>query len=329
MNQELCNLISEKYSLFGTIQKVEAAGGYSINSKNEIILFSSGKRVLCKILRKSKKITTKQLMKIFVCCSEKGAKVPTILKNDSGDNITEFNEDIIYLLEFHEGHIFDGNLDELSDFAKELAKLHIILQTNCDKMEYFNAAPSPLYIHPDSSELNQIFDKANSESGIGALDKAVREHFAFLMEKYSDCEKKHHGINKKNIPIQYIHRDLHPGNVLFNNGKLETFLDMESIKRSERIRDVSFACFRFALFNTDDKSKMISRAQAFIDNYLKANTLTHEEVANLEHYFLDECLNRISYILRSYYFYEDQTWVFDFEKHINNMKKAQGLIAYG
>ena len=116
---------------------------------------------------------------------------------------------------------------------------------------------------------------------------------------------------------------------MFENGKTEVILDFNSLKKGERVRDVAFACFRFGLYKTKDKKEIKKRVRAFLNMYPKNNRLNNEETRNIKHYFVNECLNRISYILRGHYFNKEDEWSFDLKKHVNNIRMADEVMNYG
>lgn len=322
MEKELLDLVSAEYASLGLIEKIAKAEGYSINSHNYIINFSKGK-VLCKYLPNADAEKTLRILEISDFCRKNGARVPAVIGTDSGKMLNLHGNGVVYLLSFYEGEHFNGTVPEVSDFAKEAATLHKRLK-RCP-IEYVPKIDFSRYEHLSSEDLDSIVSDIKRKSGKHEFDEYVLEYVDFLKDRYKKNKAEGEKINRDKITIQYIHRDLHPGNVLFKNGKTEVILDLNSIAKLELVRDVAFACYRFALYNTKNADEMKKRKDAFIGSYMKSNPLTDEESGNMEYYFINECLNRISYILRSHYFENSTEWSFDLKKHIDNIKTA-GMI---
>ena len=323
MDQKLVELIDENYSSLGSIAKAEAAEGHSINSQNYIIRFSGGKKAICKLIRGADEENLFNLLKTLKFCEEGGAKVPIVLKSDSGEFVKHYDSGLAYLTLFIEGSHFDGSAGELENFAEELAKLHKLLK-EC-KSEYDSGYDPARYRHFSLGELDEVEAKISNLEEQSDFDQYVLENMDFLRNHYSRSKAERERIDPSKITKQCIHYDLHPENVLFSEGKTQIVLDFNSMRKGEIIRDVAFACFRFALHKTDNADEMRKRKERFMDSYSKASNLTVEEDANLLHYFVDECLSRASYILRSHYFGGDSRWSFDLKKHIDNINAVEGF----
>ena len=316
MEGELLDLISEEYASLGPVEKSEKAEGYSINSQNYIIHFPKGK-ALCKYLPNGDERKLLKLVSIMKFCEENGAKVPMVIETDSGKLANKHHSGVVYLLKYLEGEYFRGTSAEIGDFAEQAAVLHRCLG-RCN-IEYDSGIDFSKYCHLSPEDMDSIVSEIRERSGKNEFDEYVLGCADFLKGQYEKNKAEEKKINKNEIVIQYIHRDLHPGNVLFCDGKAEIILDFNSLVRGELVRDVAFACYRFALYNARDKGEIGKRRDAFIKSYLQANRLSEEERGHLKHYFVNECLNRVSYILRSHYFENSTEWSFDLKKHINNI----------
>lgn len=319
----MLEMISENYKSRGEVLKVEKGRGYSINSQNYIVYFSNGEKAICKYLPKADIGSLAGLLSITKFCEKNGAKVPIILKSDSGKLINRYKTGAFYLTFFSDGEFFHGSIKEIKDFAKEIAVLHKQLK-KC-QIEYEAPVSADKYKHLSPKEIDSVDSKIKEKDEPSDFDRYVMENIEFLQRHYEHGRNKKEEINKNEISLQYIHYDLHPGNVLFNDGKTGVILDLNSIRKGELVRDIAFACYRFAVYKTNNKDEIRKRRDAFLDSYLKKNQLTEEEKNNLQYYFINECLNRISYILREHYFENDTTWSFDLKKHINNIKTIEGL----
>ncbi|GFZ29997.1 hypothetical protein CSC2_05230 [Clostridium zeae] len=58
-----------------------------------------------------------------------------------------------------------------------------------------------------------------------------------------------------NLPRQLIHRDIHPGNMLFQNNNLTGYIDFDLSEINARVFDICYMSLSFLIDNTDDKQK--------------------------------------------------------------------------
>ncbi len=327
MPKELRDAVEAEYHSLGSIGSWADAGGHAINSKNYVLTFAGGKKLLCKYLEGADEGRLSSLLAILEFCRKKGAKVPALAPSDSGREICTHGQGLFYLRAFHEGGYFSGGMGELEDFASSLAKLHHILKA-CT-LEYPLSAPQKThlrkYVHPKPEELERIRSAAGSSHA--DVDRLFLANFDFLKSEYASDAGRERGIDRSRIREQYVHGDLHPLNVIFNGGRTEAILDFDGLSHGALAYDVSFACFRFAMYGGKDSmadmKTAAARARVFLGAYEAKNPLDKEERRLIGHYFIHECLNRISYILR------DKTdtgaWNSDLRRQLDYLNMAKAM----
>jgi len=325
LKTDIFRAISKKYRKCGRIKHMNIASGHSINSVNYIVDFDNGLRVICKHVKNLKDKDILGMLRIVNFLSEKKVRVPNIVESDSGDLAVKCKQGISYLLLFQNGDSFDGSISELKDFAYNLAIFHKKLRRCTIPSPKFHL---PKRKHLTKKELDSIFNILKRKRNLSDFDDYILKNFEFIKSCFDNYRLKNKKINKMHIITQCIHKDLHPGNVLFNNRKVMIILDTDSISRGERIRDVSFACFRFSQHKSKNKEEIKRKVKIFLREYMAHNTLNKDETHNVKHYFIKECLNRISYILRGHYFDNQDEWDFDLKKHIDNIKMADEVFDY-
>lgn len=84
----------------------------------------------------------------------------------------------------------------------------------------------------------------------------------------------------ESLPRQLIHRDLHPGNLIFNDGNLMGILDFDRVRIGVRLFDLCY--FASAVLSQDfatsqNKTGWFSFVQALIDGYISVQPLTPAE----------------------------------------------------
>ncbi len=91
-----------------------------------------------------------------------------------------------------------------------------------------------------------------------------------------------HGLAVLNqeLPIQLIHRDAHPANMLFLDEHLTGWLDFELIVRGARLFDLCYCATSMLMNGMDDPEKRLrwpTLLTALVDGYTRVNPLTEVE----------------------------------------------------
>jgi Ser/Thr protein kinase RdoA (MazF antagonist) len=86
------------------------------------------------------------------------------------------------------------------------------------------------------------------------------------------------------LPVQTIHGDLTPDNVLWHQGQLAGVIDLDHLPNGSRLFDISKYLSRTLLFNGAEASKdardhQFELARSFICGYTTENPLTQREIA--------------------------------------------------
>jgi len=279
------------------IRKMDA---HEINATNFIFTTTGGKFILKRYASVSEK-RLKLISEVISQCRKDGVKVPMPI----GDYIKE-NGHFYSCFRFVEGSIFDGSTQQTKEAARELASLHKSLSKIRRKID-----------RPDT-ELHNILtleEVRKMEEDIGHYKKNIYQNLPFIKKEIVELGL---GIVSRTqlerIPKQLVHNDYHTMNVLFNGDRLVRILDLDSIGTGVRVRDVAFAAQRF--------SKDVASAKLFIGEYNSHNKLSKAERNLIPHFAVHETMRRVSYILRSYYFHGDATWLGDFDKHIRNLRRG-------
>ncbi len=257
---------------------------------------------------------------------EKGeVSVPNILKTLSEPTFYQSEQGIFCLHTFLSGENYNGSCEELVNIGMEIAKLHRGLKD----MPYANEIKlknGEAKVH-DPTKLEEIIKAIKTRGEITKFDSYSKN----LLEELKDTSQRITISARGNLPAQTIHYDLHPHNVLFDPEKKEVqaILDFDSMRLSQRARDVGFALHRFSRTygeRTERKSDIgvdiRKRAKLFLDAYLSKNDLTDEEVKALPFLIQDEALNRVMIILGNHYLRDNTTWSFDLPKQVTTMREG-------
>lgn len=82
------------------------------------------------------------------------------------------------------------------------------------------------------------------------------------------------------LPRQLIHRDIHPGNMLFQDNKLAGYIDFDLSQINARVFDLCYMALSFLIDNTEDRNKTekwLEILYNIVYGYGSIITLTNEE----------------------------------------------------
>jgi Ser/Thr protein kinase RdoA (MazF antagonist) len=291
------------------ISDIQGYFGYEINSNNYKIILSNGKIVFLKIISDFNKENIKKIELMNECFND-GIKVPKPIQNKDGDLVTILEKKLYLLTEYYKGKITNFNSEQIFSAGENLALLNKKLS------KYDSILPrSPLYNDLNEEELEKIRKLINPKIENYVL---INELIEILPDLYLDINDKIKSYEKNK---QLVHIDYHPKNILFNENKLFVIFDFESIVTSYELQSVAFACERF--------SKSINDILIFLNGYKKfGKDFSVYEKKIIPYFFGKEAVNRINYILRKQFFFNDTSWNFNLDKHLEIIKRMKYLINF-
>lgn len=316
-------LIEENYRSVGKVIKVDEIEGSRNNINYKIISLQDGEKKPF-FFRKFKYLKNKEkihnIFEIMDFCNQNGAKVLGVIRTNK-DELILFKDGYYSMFEFIDGEKFNGNKDQIKEAARNLAILHrAFYKCNIKPPE-----ANPFYNLLTNTELNQVFNVI-AKKDKSQLDRLLIQNKQFIKNLLEEDRAKQRRINKNEIIKQTIHRDFHIENALFRGDKLVVILDFDSIKIGERMRDIAFSCFRFSIYKSKDVDEIEEKTELFIQSYNEVNKLNEGELRLINYYIRNEALQRISYILRKYYFEGEDIWADNLEKHLNHIKIVSDLF---
>jgi Ser/Thr protein kinase RdoA (MazF antagonist) len=152
-------------------------------------------------------------------------------------------------------------------------------------------------------EIDSIQEFKLTDDVIKSYDYLLENKFEFngsivsnIMEKY----KKYFVPVYSNLPKLLIHRDLHPGNIIFNNNKLVGIIDLDHCVKGVRLFDICYCATAILSGESlEDKittDKWLEIFKIMLTEYDKKNNITKEEKSNIKYILVS-----IQIIFMSYY----------------------------
>lgn len=273
--------------------------GHGINSENYKIAFGDANKNLApihlKVLHKWG-VNLADKLEIFDQCFQASVKTAEIIKTREGRLFAKSSDYVIIFFRFYHGQVYSASREERSSAARELAKLNTIL-SGIDK-----AFPrSNLYDFLAEEDFGIIEEKCTNNGGFGST---VLHNIDWIRELTKCLSPK---FKAGNYSYRLEHFDYHPKNLIFKNGNVAAILDFDSILSVPKHLSAAFACDRFLekVSGSGKISQMIEFIQAYKDTN---NDLSTEEILKIPNLIKWEALQRINYILRSYFFEHDSSW---------------------
>lgn len=302
----------------------------AINSANyKIIIIVDGlKREL--LFRKYNILQLEQI-KFYLDFLEKFSneflQVGKNLKTKDGERVISIGENNYALFDFVNGDYFSPNEKSLLSVAQAIAKMHNVFDTfkkeDIDRIDvlsrrgyaYFNKIKNY-----SVSDFELIEKKIKEKNELSEEDKGVLEKISLFIKTVKEIEKEKNKIN--NLPIGLIHSDLHPHNFLLKDGEIKAILDFDSMRVSQKARDVSFAIYRLGrqffaqniLEQTKENGKKLT--SAFLKAYEKERHLTKDEKNILPLLVKDEFIRKILFVLNGVYKENNNIWKKDLLKFL-------------
>lgn len=258
---------------------------------------------------------------------DQGCKVPTIITTDSGNDLIKIANQYATVFQFIEGNHFRGTLAEIENTAFDLGKFDKTLKRLPDAQEIMRkhklSQKDSLLLSFSADEWQELLAKANQ-------DKSDFGHVLCTYQKLildSLESVKNLATNKQSSNL--FHCDLHPHNLIINGHKLVYFLDMDSLQEMEHVRSLAFGLHRlvrqYIVFQNIDPPnipKSVEQAkEVFIREYEKNNTLPLE-INFMRDVITHEILRRITYVVKSYYLYNDTAWAAELKKQLAFLPEA-------
>jgi Ser/Thr protein kinase RdoA (MazF antagonist) len=198
--------------------------------------------------------------------AEQNIPVATIVKTvDGADYISKDNTYFFLSKKINGEHITDiygDNYKELAYLIGEIiAKLHIAFRVCQDRI--------PCHDNDFYNEITGWVIKSFQDKHITSVPTDI------LNECISELK-----IIYPKLARQLIHRDIHPGNMLFQDNILTGYIDFDLSQINARIFDLCYMALNFLIGNTEDLNKTekwFKMLHNVIDGYSSIIMLTNEE----------------------------------------------------
>jgi len=196
-----------------------------------------------------------------------GVPVVKFNKTHTGDLYVKVADDVYYaLMDKVYGSCIDYKKGSYSfSLGKNMAKLHLGLKNLSSKISRPNESSLMMQLHG------------------WILEEVTKKQLPIRKEIIDYCISFDELYQK--LPKQIIHRDLHGGNILFENGELSAFLDFDINQVNARLFDVCY-CMDYGKTSDEGFIIWVENFKDFLRGYNSVSEITKEELEALPYMFI-------------------------------------------
>jgi len=156
---------------------------------------------------------------------------------------------IYELFEYIKGTSYDNSLEATGDAGKVLALFHKLLSDY--QPEYEPAQGSYHAARSVAASMEAIPRALTYPRGAKSADR-IRQANLFLHHAYNQAAQKVNEIGLTDWPMQIVHSDWHPGNMLFRGNRVVAVIDYDSARIQQRIIDAANGSLQFSILGGGD-----------------------------------------------------------------------------
>jgi Ser/Thr protein kinase RdoA (MazF antagonist) len=165
---------------------------------------------------------------------------PLITTRDKVSTMLQLGSSIYEMFKFVGGSRYGGLAEETIDVGRQLAKFHQHLADFKFEWEPLKAS-----FH-DSSTVRGHLKTVASDIAQSA-ERGKHRCGEELTAVYNSASVRVNELGFDSWPQQVVHGDWHPGNMLFDKGKLVAVLDFDTVKIAPPVTDLANAMLQFSL----------------------------------------------------------------------------------
>ena len=183
--------------------------------------------------------------------AEKQFPLPHLIGTRRDNNsMLQLGSTIYELFEYIRGTGYDNSPEATQDSGRILALYHKLLRDYTPEYE----PPTGSYHNSKhiGNSIDQIPVTFSRESFLPAQAGQVNGILEVLRAGYVEAAAKVNALGLPDWPMQIVHCDWHPGNMLFRNKKVVAVIDYDSARLQQRIVDLANGVLQFSIIGGGD-----------------------------------------------------------------------------
>lgn len=171
---------------------------------------------------------------------------------NENNSMLQWRHNIYELFEYIKGISYDNSLEATGDSGKTLAIFHKILANF--EPEYEPAMGSYHASRSVAASFERIpnaLNKNDPENERASQQKII-DLASFIKTSYNEAAMKVNEMGLPDWPMQIVHSDWHPGNMLFRGPKVVAVIDYDASRIQQRITDIANGALQFSIIGGGD-----------------------------------------------------------------------------
>lgn len=163
------------------------------------------------------------------------------------NSMLQWNGAIYELFEYIKGTSYDNSLEATTDAGRIMALFHKLLKDYQPEYEpqqgsYHAARSVAASLKHVPNTLAQV-DPGGAEQHKDEIGRCVKR----LRTSYNDAAMRINEIGLADWPMQIVHNDWHPGNMLFRGSRVVAVIDYDSARIQQRVIDIANGVLQFSI----------------------------------------------------------------------------------
>lgn len=266
-----------------------------------------------------------------------GAKVSKVRYSRFGELFVGHANENYAIFDFLEAEHFAPTETAFCSVAKAVSVLHKSFQSLPSsviaEIKKYSLLSKEVYYNKISNYSLADVDKLEKEIKMGKDEVEYRQEVLEMLpilRRYIR-EVADASATLSGLPLGAIHSDLHPHNVLMQNGAVAAIIDFDSMRISQPARDVAVFWYRFGrqFFINNDFSpeifveKISGLRELVFSSYQEINPLTKLELELMPLLLKDEFITKSLFVLYGIYREKNYQWTKDLPKFLMALKEIE------
>lgn len=191
---------------------------------------------------------------------------------DDNNSLLQWTGCIYELFEYIRGNSYNLHLDSTFDGGRILGLYHKLLK------DFTSDYEPPYGSYHDSKFITGSLDKipatfAAPQWASKINSELLKSGVLRLRQAYKEAARRVEDLGLSDWPLQIVHGDWHPGNMLFRNNKVVGVIDYDTARMQQRVIDMANGALQFSITGgTEDPSTWPdyldeSRFKRFVSGY--------------------------------------------------------------
>lgn len=233
------------------------------------------------------KVALAHTLQLFL--AERQFPLPHLMgtRNDNNSMLQLFDS-IYELFEYISGQPYDGNLDATYDAGRVLGLYHKLL------LNFQSEYTPPTGSYHNSQQVKRALVVAPSNINKDEVDaEEAATVLNFINYSYTRAAETVEAAGMADWPMQIVHADWHPGNMLFQNNRVVAVIDYDSTRIQQRVTDMANGALQFSILGgADDPANWPdyldeTRFKRFLRGYEAATPISEGEIMAIPHLMIE------------------------------------------